>query len=44
MFEMIIAVAEMVTLYKIAPKTTPIEILPMITLKPKNAILRFEKR
>ena len=44
MFEMILAVAEMVENYKIAPKTTPIEILPLITLKPKNAILKFQKR
>ncbi|TVZ25768.1 hypothetical protein JM83_0698 [Gillisia sp. Hel_I_86] len=44
MFEMIIAIAEMVENYKISPKTTPIEILPLITLKPKNAILRFQKR
>jgi len=44
MFEMIMAVAEMVGNYKISSKSTPIEILPMITLKPKNAILRFEKR
>ncbi len=44
MFEMILAVAEMVEKYKIAPKTTPIEILPLITLKPKNAILKFQKR
>lgn len=44
MFEMILAVAEMVVNYKIAPKSDPIEILPLITLKPKNAILRFQKR
>tara|TARA_R100001369_G_scaffold92142_1_gene135681 strand:- start:15182 stop:16513 length:1332 start_codon:yes stop_codon:yes gene_type:complete len=44
MFEMILSVVEMVSKYKISPKTTPIEILPLITLKPKNAILRFERR
>jgi len=44
MFEMILAVAEMVEKYKIAPKSSPIEILPLITLKPKNAILKFQKR
>ena len=44
MFEMILAVAELVEKYKISPKRTPIEILPLITLKPKNAILRFESR
>ncbi|CAM4211739.1 cytochrome P450 [Gillisia hiemivivida] len=44
MFEMILAVAEMVGKYEIEEKTTPIEILPLITLKPKNAILNFKKR
>ncbi len=44
MFEMILAVAEMVGKYEIEEKTTPIEILPLITLKPKNAILHFIKR
>jgi cytochrome P450 len=44
MFEMIIAVREMVAKYKIYPKFKEIEITPLITLKPKNAILRFERR
>jgi len=44
MFEMILAVVELVRKYEIRPEDTPIEILPLITLKPKNAILRFEKR
>jgi len=44
MFEMIMAIAEVVSRYKIEPKTSKIEIKPLITLKPKNAILRFQKR
>ena len=44
MFEMIIAVQELVRNYKIYPEFSEIEITPLITLKPKNAILRFEKR
>ncbi|HSM63199.1 MAG TPA: cytochrome P450 [Gillisia sp.] len=44
MFEMILAIAELIRKYKIEEKSTPIEISPLITLKLKNAILRFEKR
>jgi cytochrome P450 len=44
MFEMIIAVTELVKRYKIYPEFEAIEITPLITLKPKNAFLRFEKR
>lgn len=44
MFEMIIAVTELVRHYKVFPEFDEIEIIPLITLKPKNAILRFEKR
>ncbi len=44
MFEMILAVAEMVGNYKIEEKSTLIEILPLITLKPKNAVLTFQNR
>lgn len=44
MYEMVIAVQTLVSNFKIAHKTTPIEITPLITLKPKNAILRFENR
>lgn len=44
MFEMIIAVTELVSKFKIYPEFDEIEITPLITLKPKNAILRFEKR
>lgn len=44
MFEMIIAVAELVTDYKLIPVADEIDIKPLITLKPKNAILKFESR
>ena len=44
MFEMIIAVTELVRNYKVYPEFDDIGITPLITLKPKNAILRFERR
>ena len=44
MFEMIIAVSELVSTYKIIPNFETIDITPLITLKPKNAFLRFEER
>lgn len=44
MFEMIIAVTELVKKYKIYPEFDTIEVNPLITLKPKNAMLRFEQR
>ncbi len=44
MFEMIIAVTALVSKYKIYPQFEAIDITPLITLKPKNAMLRFEKR
>lgn len=44
MFEMIIAVTELVSQYKLKAVSQEIDIKPLITLKPKNAILRFEKR
>ncbi|WP_323789263.1 cytochrome P450 [Psychroserpens sp.] len=44
MFEMIIAVSELVSKYKIHADFDRIEITPLITLKPKNAFLRFEER
>ena len=43
MFEMIMAVTQLVSTYKIYPEFDVIEITPLITLKPKNALLRFEK-
>ena len=42
MFEMIIAVTELVSQYKILPGFDEIDIKPLITLKPKNAILKFQ--
>ena len=44
MFEMILAVRQLVLDYKIKPEFDEIEITPLITLKPKNALLKFEKR
>ncbi|PHR97518.1 MAG: cytochrome P450 [Leeuwenhoekiella sp.] len=44
MYEMILAVTQLVTKYKITPVNPEIEILPLITLKPKNAILQFSLR
>ncbi len=44
MYEMILAIAELVSRYKISPNSIPIQILPLITLKPKHAILKFELR
>ena len=44
MFEMIIAVTELISKFKIHPEFDAIDITPLITLKPKNAFLRFEKR
>ena len=44
MSEMIIAITELVSKFKIYPDFSEIEITPLITLKPKNAFLRFEKR
>ena len=44
MFEMIIAVSELVSSFKITPNFDTIDITPLITLKPKNAFITFEKR
>lgn len=44
MFEMILAVLEIISKYKIKPVKPQIDIKPLITLKPKNAILKFEQR
>ena len=44
MFEMIIAVTELVKNYKIYPNFDKVGITPLITLKPENAFLRFENR
>ncbi len=44
MYEMILAIIQMVSKYRITPTKPDIEILPLITLKPKNAILQFSLR
>ncbi len=44
MYEMVLAVQTLIKNFKIETKKTPIEILPLITLKPKNATLVFQKR
>ncbi|TVZ52243.1 cytochrome P450 [Dokdonia sp. Hel_I_53] len=44
MYEMILTITELVKEFKIGFKDNPIEILPLITLKPKNAILEFLPR
>jgi len=44
MSEMIIAISELISRYKIQPEFDDIGITPLITLKPKNAFLRFEER
>lgn len=44
MYEMIMAITELVSTFKIKKTEKPIEIVPLITLKPKNAILEFTLR
>ena len=44
MYEMVLTIAELISRFEISTTKTKIEILPLITLKPKNAILRFQKR
>ncbi|WP_378181751.1 cytochrome P450 [Aquimarina sp. SS2-1] len=44
MYEMIYTVSEIVKKYKISTSISEIKIKPLITLKPVNAILKFEKR
>ncbi|PQV45980.1 hypothetical protein CLV33_11130 [Jejuia pallidilutea] len=44
MFEMIVAINQLVSKFKIYPHFKTIGITPLITLKPKNANLRFEER
>ena len=44
MYEMILAVSELILNFKILSVNEDIEILPLITLKPKNAYVEFEKR
>jgi cytochrome P450 len=44
MYEMIVAIIALVEQFEIVEKKTPIEIKPLITLKPHNAILEFRSR
>ncbi|SFU57607.1 hypothetical protein SAMN05216480_10833 [Pustulibacterium marinum] len=44
MYEMILALNELMKNFKIEPKSGTIEITPLISLKPKNAILKFTRR
>lgn len=44
MYEMLMTVAELVSRYKIEAGTGEIKIQPLITLKPKNAVLQFKLR
>ncbi|WP_324719988.1 cytochrome P450 [Salinimicrobium sp. HB62] len=44
MYEMIMSIAELVSRYQISGAKEEIEIQPLITLKPKNAVLEFELR
>lgn len=44
MYEMILAVSELMYRFRIKPKEDEIQVDPLITLKPKNAILQFNPR
>jgi cytochrome P450 len=44
MYEMILAIIALVEKFEIIEKKDPIQIKPLITLKPHNAILEFKKR
>ena len=44
MYEMILAIASLIKKYKITPEREKIGIHPLITLKPKDAILEFKPR
>ena len=44
MYEMILAISEVIAKFKIEEKKAPIQITPLITLKPKNAFLNFTPR
>jgi len=43
-FEMQLAITALIKRFTIGPKNDAIEILPLITLKPKNAFLTFKRR
>lgn len=44
MYEMLVTISEIVRNYHVKPAFNEIEILPLITLKPINSILTFERR
>lgn len=44
MFEMVLAISELLLKFNIVPVKQNIEINPLITLKPKNAVVKFENR
>ena len=44
MYEMILAIVSIIERFEIVEKNTPIQIKPLITLKPFNAVLEFRKR
>ena len=44
MYEMILAIIALIEKFEITEKKTPIQIKPLITLKPDNAILEFTNR
>lgn len=44
MYEMILTLCELIKRYQIKAKSSPIQIKPLITLKPKNAVLTFVER
>lgn len=44
MYEMILTIAELIKRYSIEPKEGPVNIKPLITLKPDKAFLTFKKR
>lgn len=44
MYEMVLTIAELVSKYQISGVKDEIEIQPLITLKPKNAVLKFDAR
>ena len=42
-YEMVMVVAQIISKFKLSKASSPIEINPLITLKPKNAIVEFER-
>ncbi|ARN78609.1 cytochrome P450 [Nonlabens spongiae] len=43
-YEMVMVLAQLLQRYKIQPVQDEIEIFPLITLKPKNAVVKFQSR